>query len=232
VISNARASAVDGDDHLRAARDRKDLLAMQMLAPLSPAYLPWTVSAMRPSGVVAVLNEIFVNQRRVIVELGSGVSSFYIGRLLQRRGGRLWTVEHDERWADLVEQELSTQALDGVVTVIRAPLTAWSPGWPGEDARWYELDRLTEAIGDRRIDLLVIDGPPAYQAGREHSRYPAVPFFGPMLADDYAVILDDVYRPGEQDIMERWERELGIIFERRLTNGRVGIGRPRPAFTV
>src|SRR5690348_1292072 len=118
MTSNGRAAVRQEpccDDHLRAARERKDILAMQALAPLSLAYLPWSVSAMRPSGVVAVLNEIFVNQRRAIVELGSGVSSFYIGRLLQYRGGRLWTVEHDEHWAGLVEKELEGQALDDVV---------------------------------------------------------------------------------------------------------------------
>ena len=205
---------------------------MQVLAPLSSSYLPWTVSAMRPSGVVAVLNEITVSQRRMIVELGSGVSSFYIGRLLQRRGGRLWTVEHDERWADLVERELRDQALDGVVTVVRAPLTASSLGWPGEETGWYELDKLRETIGDGLVDLLIVDGPPAYQARRQHSRYPAAGFFAPMLADDYAIILDDIHRPGEQDIMGRWELELDITFERRGDNGRIGIGRPRPAFTV
>jgi hypothetical protein len=236
MTGNGKASAAGREpccnDHLRAARERKDILAMQVLAPLSPAYLPWSVSAMRPSGVVAVLNEIVVNRRRAIVELGSGVSSFFIGRLLQYRGGRLWTVEHDERWADLVEEELRGQALDDVVTVVRAPLRASPPGWPGEDGGWYEQGKLTETIGDGPVDLLVIDGPPAYLAEREHSRYPAVPFFAPMLADDYAIILDDVDRPGEQDIMAHWERQLGITFERRLYNGGIGIGRPQPAFTV
>jgi hypothetical protein len=236
VTNNAEASAASWercwDDHLRASRERKDLLAMQMLAPLSSTYLPWTVSAMRPSGVVVVLNEIAVNGRQSIVELGSGVSTFYIGRLLQRLGGRLWTMEHDERWADQVDQELRRQALDDVVTVIRAPLTPSSPGWPGEDGKWYERGKLTETIAGGPVDLLLVDGPPAYLAGREHSRYPAVPFFAPMLADDYAIILDDASRQGEQDIMERWERQLSITFERRLINGGIGIGRSRPAFTV
>jgi hypothetical protein len=39
-------------------------------------------------------------------------------------------------------------------------------------------------------------------------------------------------RRGEQDIIECWERELDVTFERRLANGRVGIGRPGAAFTV
>ncbi|GAA4720339.1 class I SAM-dependent methyltransferase [Phytohabitans rumicis] len=216
----------------RTTLERNDLLAMQALAPLSSTYLPWSASAMRPSGVVAVLNEIFVNRRRFVVELGSGVSTFYIGRLLRRRGGHIWTVEHDERWADLVDQELTSEGLGDVVTVVRAPLTPIQSRWPDEEATWYEQSRLKEMTAGQSIDLLVVDGPPAYQAGRGHSRYPAGPFFASMLADDYAIVLDDIDRRGEQDIMECWERELDVTFERRVANGRIGIGRPGAAFTV
>ena len=63
-------------------------------------------------------------------------------------------------------------------------------------------------------------------------QYPAGPFFAPLFAEDFAVVLDDIDRRGEQDIMQRWEHELGVTFEHRPTNGRIGIGRPGPAFTV
>jgi hypothetical protein len=215
-----------------ATQDLKDLLALQALAPLTSRYLPWTVSAMRPSGVRTVLNEIMVNRRQRIVELGGGVSTFFIGRLLLQRGGHLWTVEHDERWADLLDQELANEDLDKVVTVARVPLDPGAPVWPGEDAIWYERTTLLQAIGEEPVDLLIIDGPPAYQEGREHSRYPAVPVFAPMFADDYAVLVDDIDRAGEEDIMTRWEREFGITFDRRVVDGRIGIGRPRPAFSI
>lgn len=211
---------------------RNDLLAMQALAPLSLTYLPWSASAMRPSGVVAVLNEILVHQRRVVVELGSGVSTFYIGRLLRQRGGHLWTVEHDERWAELLGRELANEGLGDVVTVVHAPLTPAASGWPGEESTWYEQRGLAEMTAGRAIDLLVVDGPPAYQAAHAHSRYPAGSFFAPLFAEDFAVVLDDIDRRGEQDIMQRWEHELGVTFEHRPTNGRIGIGRPGPAFTV
>lgn len=220
------------EDRFRTTLQRNDQLAMQVLAPLSSTYLPWSASTMRPSGIVAVLNEIFVNRRRSVVELGSGVSTFYIGRMLRIRGGHIWTVEHDKRWADLLDQELASEGLGDVVTVVHAPLTPVPSGWPDEKATWYEPDALREMTAGQSIDLLVVDGPPAYEEGCGHSRYPAGPFFAPMLAEDYAIILDDIDRRGEQDIMESWERELDVTFERRLANGRIGIGRPGAAFTV
>ena len=220
------------DDDVRARLDRRDIIAMQALAPLSSTYLPWSQSAMRPSSVAAVLNEIVIHQRRTIVELGSGVSSCYIARLLRNRDGHLWTVEHDEKWADLVEQLLAAEGLSDRVTVVRAALAPLAAAWPDEDSSWYEREILRDSFADLSIDLLVVDGPPAYQVGKGHSRYPAALFFAPMLADDYAVILDDAHRPGEQDILDRWEEQLDITFDCHLVNSRVGIGRSRAAFTV
>ncbi|MFG1919002.1 class I SAM-dependent methyltransferase [Micromonospora sp. NPDC048898] len=209
-----------------------DLLALQVLAPLSSSYLPWNVAAMRPSGVVAVLNEVVINRRRHIVELGSGISSVYLGRLARQRGGQVWTVEHDEQWADTIEQQLADESLDDVVTVVRAPLAPTASAWPHEENAWYETDAIRRGIADQPIDLLIIDGPPASDVARQHSRYPAIPFFASLLADDYAIILDDIDRPGEQEIMKRWEQDLDISFERQILAGGIGIGRSRPSFTV
>lgn len=209
-----------------------DLLALQVLAPLSSSYLPWNMAAMRPSGVVAVLNEIVINRRQCIVELGGGISSIYMGRLVKQRGGHVWTVEHDEKWADTLDQELANESLDDVVTVVRAPLAPTKLAWPDEENAWYDSDAVREAIGDQSIDLLIIDGPPANDVARQHSRFPAIAFFAPLLATDYAIMLDDVDRPGEQEIMKRWEQDLGISFERQLLASGTGIGRSRPSFTV
>lgn len=215
----------------REVSDRRDLLAMHVLAPLSTTYVPWTISAMRPSGLVAVLNEITVNRRRCVVELGSGVSTHYIGRLLARLGGHVWSVEHDVRWADQIESDMAGEGLSEVVTIVRAPLTPVASPW-ADDATWYDQNTLSKVFAGRAVDLLVIDGPPAHEMGKEHSRYPALHFFANALADDYAIILDDIDRPGEQDIMDRWKEQFGIAFERRFLDGMIGIGRPQSAYAV
>nr|MDT0659794.1 class I SAM-dependent methyltransferase [Micromonospora sp. DSM 115978] len=209
-----------------------DLLALQVLAPLSSGYLPWNVAAMRPSGVVAVLNEIVINRRRCIVELGSGISSIYVGRLLRQRGGHLWTVEHDEEWADTMEQQVAAESLDELVTVVRAPLVPTLSEWPDEENAWYDPDTIRSRIAQQPIDLLIIDGPPACDVTRRHSRYPAASFFPSLLASDYTIILDDIDRPGEQEIMKRFEQDLDISFEQQILAGGIAIGRSQPSFTV
>jgi len=217
---------------LDATRDRKDILAMQALAALAPGYLPWNPAAMRPSAIVAVLNEIVINRRQRVVECGSGISTFYIGRLLHNKGGHLYTIEHDADWARLLTAELKSAGLAGVVTVVVAPLAPTSVGWQGSPTPWYAEDRLQCVKAAGGIDLLIVDGPPAYSADLRYARYPAVPFFKDALAADYAVVLDDINRRGEQEILERWESLLGIPFQRRFVDGTIGLGRTRRSFTV
>jgi hypothetical protein len=62
-------------------------------------YLPWGAGVMRPAGLAAVCNDIVLNGRRRVVELGSGVSTVLFARLLTQRpppgGFRMAAVEHD-----------------------------------------------------------------------------------------------------------------------------------------
>ena len=77
---------------------------------------------------------------------------------------------------------------------------------------------------DREFDLLIVDGPPG---STPQSRYPAIPYFRESLADDYAVILDDANRPEEQEILKRWQAELGIPFQTGPGKSAIAIGRSR-----
>jgi hypothetical protein len=197
---------------------------MQVLAPLAGGYLPWSDFAMRPSGIVALLNDIVLHRRSRVVELGGGISTLYLGRLLRRRGGHLYTLEHDEAWVDLLGQLLAAEGLHGVVTVVHAPLAATAHGWAA-GARWYAEDPADKVRADGPIELLVVDGPTAWHRDLRHARYPALPFFWEALARGATVVLDDIGRRGEQDVVARWERELGVPFERRFDDGSIAVGR-------
>ena len=84
--------------------DAGDLEALEILRPLLDAggYLPWTEGALRPAALVVVCNEIVLADRREIVELGSGVSTIVLARLVREREGRLTALEHDPEWAGVV----------------------------------------------------------------------------------------------------------------------------------
>jgi hypothetical protein len=210
--------------------NQHDILATQRLTSLSKTYLPWSQSSMRPSGLVTVLNEILIHKRYCIVECGGGISTFYIARLLKERGGHLYTIEHEEFWANFITEKLKEENIDGFASVIFAPLVSTELGLEGN--YWYDTEILKEKFFDKKIDMVLVDGPPAYKDNIKYARYPAAPYFHQFMADDYTIILDDANRLGEQEIMKKWESYLNISFERRLLEGNIAIGRAKSLFTV
>ena len=199
------------------------------LGALSGPYLPWGSGAMRPAGLVVVCNDIVLNDRRCIVEVGSGVSTVLLARLLTQRGavggGRLAVVEHDARWGRWVVGQLEREGVGAGVVVIDAPLLPHPVA--DEGLVWYDEAAvgagLDAALGGGLIDLLVVDGPPAFAAGHGMSRYPALPVLRERLASGATVVLDDVERPGEQEVLLRWEREFGLVFDREERRSGVAI---------
>jgi predicted O-methyltransferase YrrM len=186
-------------------RDATDLRALEELRPLLGAggYLPWTEGALRPAALAVVCNEIVLAERRELVELGSGVSTIVLARLARERGLRLTSLEHDLDWARVVRSQLKRERLTDVAQLVEAPLEPHPLAV--DHAPWYAGAALQRI--PRNIDLLLVDGPPGYGEGMERSRLPALPALEERLSPQAMVILDDAERPGEQEILERWQAE-------------------------
>ncbi len=162
-----------------------------------------------------MLAEIEAGRER-IVECGSGLSTIAIGRLLaQRDEGFLHSLEHDSRWLADTAARLELEGADERVELHEAPLCRQRFG------EWYD-ERAIAALPDR-VDLLLVDGPPAHVHPSGEARYPALPALSERLADGALVILDDIHREGERRILERWEREMPIRFD-RCARERLAIG--------
>ncbi len=89
---------------------------------------------------------------------------------------------------------------------------------------------LDAAMGGDAIDLLVVDGPPAFAVGQALARYPGLRCSG-NGSTGATVVLDDVERPGEQEVLRRWEDEFGLVFRReeRYAGVAIAIRRVRAA---
>jgi hypothetical protein len=197
-----------------------DLHCWHVLGPLLAAggYLPWSTGSMRPAGLVAVCNEIVHGARTQIVECGSGVSTVLLARLLrERQAGRLVALEHDRRWGRLVEDLLRRESLDTIARVLHAPLQGEPP--------WYAPAGLREVPDG--VDLLIVDGPPACEPGHGTRRQPALPRFDERLVAGATVILDDLNRAGERQVIATWEASTDWRFTVDENAG-VAVGRRRP----
>jgi predicted O-methyltransferase YrrM len=155
---------------------------------------------MTPAGLAAVCADVAGWHRARIVECGAGFSTLVLARLLHTRGGRLVSLEHDQTWATRVQSNLAAAGLTEIAQIAIAPL---EPHPLARDGLQYAQRALRSLPPS--IDLLLVDGPPAFEPEIELSRYPALPALAGRLAPDATVVLDDIDRRRELQTLEAWE---------------------------
>jgi predicted O-methyltransferase YrrM len=139
------------------------------------------------------------HQPRRILELGSGSSSVLIAYMLeQMNGGKLVSLDHDQRFAEKTRQMHNEHELNDRTEVHWAPLTRVNIS--GQTYEWYDLERIP--FGDEPFDMLIIDGPPLET--QPQARYPALPMLYARLSSSALIILDDASRKDELTIIDRW----------------------------
>jgi predicted O-methyltransferase YrrM len=219
-------------DHLVRSRERalgfpRDTQALAALRALPGPFVPWSAMAMRPSAVLRIVNEITVNERQRIVELGAGVSTLYVARCLRARGtGRAVSIEEDAGWAEAVRGFLADEGLDEVAEVMHVPLAEGVSAGTGSGV-WYDPAALS-GVG-AGIDLLVVDGPTSRDF--PDRRYPALSVLGDRLAPRCAVILDDAWRHGEREVLRRWSHESDLAFDLVAEDG-IAVAHRGSAFAI
>lgn len=139
-----------------------------------------------------------------ILECGSGLSTVMLGMVAGRRGVETWSLEHIAEWHARVSNVLASRHVPAV-NLCLTPLRDF-----GEFA-WYDAPLASMPEGFR---LVVCDGPPGDTAG---GRYGLLPVLGARLSADCTILLDDVERAGELEVMRRWQEEGTMSAEVRET---------------
>jgi predicted O-methyltransferase YrrM len=172
-----------------------------------PATRGWAAS---PDMLRELVTIVLARRPKVVVEMGSGVSTLAVAACLRRLGGgHLWSLEHVPGFAAEIRERLASQGLDRWATVVDAPLVDVRLG--DETWRWYDLAGLT---ADLPIEVVFVDGPPSTTGPL--ARYPAVPVLLPRLAPGAAILVDDVGRADDRAVVNRWRSEVPQLEGRSL----------------
>lgn len=188
------------DDHISETQGLVQLSGFNQLYPM-PFGGSW---ALTPDAAVVLAREIALNRPQTIVELGSGVSTVLIGRMLKQAGsGQLYSLDHDAGWAEQTRRHIEASELQDHVVVLDAPLAQQPFG--GQEFNWYQVPEQLKQAGS--IDLIIVDGPPQALDPNGMPRYPALPAFLAQLSPKAMIYVDDAKRPQEQAMIARWLQE-------------------------
>lgn len=163
----------------------------------NPGYLPTAAYLQRCAALAARCD-------RVVLECGSGLSTILLALVLERRGGRLVSLEHHPKWHARVRDQLAALGLDRVDLRLH-PLRLF------DGFEWYDV-----APDDMPgpIQLVICDGPPSR---RSQGRYGLLPRMHTRLAPDCAILLDDAHRLLEGRTLARWTDEYHTTAQRHAS---------------
>jgi len=156
-----------------------------------------------PELLLRAAQELSRNKPPTVLELGAGVSTLILARIIrnQKLPCRLVSVDHDADYLATIAEEVEREHLDEIVTLLRSPLEPID--LDGYDGLWYRRETIGE-VND--IGLLIVDGPPKRHGA--DIRYPALPVLAQRLIPGALVLLDDARRRPEREALRRWSRQF------------------------
>ncbi len=191
------------------------------LRPIAPLPLLRDY-ALAPDSALLLCKLVRETAPKVVVETGSGVSTLVIGYELKAlgKGGRLISLELDERYAQRTREEVARHGLSEWVTVVHAPLCEVIV--EGRSYRWHD-PRALEGVA--AIDLVFDDGPPLY-LGRA-LRDAALPLLQAKLAPDAVYCINYVAAEERRTVAHWLARDPALHAEWIKTKkGNVVLRRP------
>jgi len=192
-----------GAEVLLREQNREIEAMVQLFQDVTPrAPMPPGGAALNPTDLLGLLHIVRSRQPELVVALGGAASTVWLAYALEKAGGRLVAVEHDEDTAERTRALLRAHGLSAV-EVVHAPLTELSVD--GKTVDWYEVDAL-DALRD--IDLLVVEGPAPLTAAEWLP--PALHVLGRRLAEGAALVVEDAAR-----VVPR-QTPQALVPERRL----------------
>lgn len=172
--------------------------------------------AMTPDSLLLLSDLIRERKPRVIVELGSGSSTVWLGNFARDVGAELHSFEHLEEFRNATSRDLGRFKLEDTVSLNLAELTDIEID--GETRKWYNPQAF-EGLGE--IDMLIVDGPPK-STGPE-PRLPAFTMLRERLAPGALIVVDDLQREAETTMVRTWMQQDSRLIWTPWSASRTGV---------
>lgn len=167
-----------------------------------PRFRGWAAS---PDFLRIIIERIREQKIKKILELGSGSSTILLGEFLKRTKSRAKIISIDERKESFIKtsHELKKRKLNKKVFLYFCPLIQFTK--TKNNTKWYSVPMF---VFKSKFDLVIIDGPSTLNDPL--SRRLTIDRLKNAVASNCLFIMDDTNRPGEQEILTKWNAERKI----------------------
>ena len=172
------------------------------LAPLFTnwAYLPLTDWAPGPEFLCHLSNEICINNRRNVVEFGSGITTLVLARLAKINSINLniTTIDQSHEWQNVVKQIAVRDGIDQYIKFVHNPI---------EQGVYGNIAEVQQRIFSEKdkFDCAVLDGP---ASGHAFTRLESMPIVKDYLCNSFVVFFHDTDRNEEKQLAVEWANRL------------------------
>ena len=183
--------------------------------------IPSTTYSLQPVTTHWVLNEIMINNRTKILELGAGTSTQIFAqafRLLAENGPerQLYSIEENEYWTSHVNKTIAGDGNSAYAQVHYVPRKEGPGGY------WYDEEALSRVLKDFKPDVIVVDGPSIKRVNKATDRARVFHYFRDrMNPTGYTIFIDDTTRPAERKLVQDWAAYMGA--EATYMNAYLGV---------
>ena len=190
----AKISADTKKSSMIAYRQTEAFIQLTQLLDFKTSIPPTRSWAASPDLLLTIADIIKKYRPRLVVELGSGVSTLVAAKSGARK---IISIDNSDEFAAKTVAMIKEHRVRGVEVRI-APLQPYANG-----STWYDTSKIKDL---KKIDLLIIDGPPGSK--NPEARYPALAELKDKLSANAVVIIDDVRREGERKLAEDFAKAL------------------------
>ena len=169
----------------------QQLFALLKFSDPIPPTRSWAAS---PDLLLTIADLVRTRKPRLVVELGSGVSTLIFAKAGARK---VISIDNSAEFAEKTRQMLKAHKVRGVEVRV-APLKPHKSG-----VNWYDTTKLNDL---KNIDLLIVDGPPGSK--NSDARKPALMELIKKLSPKAVIVIDDVKRTGERELAEAFAKAL------------------------
>jgi hypothetical protein len=168
----------------------------------------WALSA---SSINRLVHHLRAHRPELVLEFSSGISTIVCAHVMRglwpdATGPLVVALEQDADYRNAAVADVKRLGFADTAEIIHAPLVDGELlGWKTE---MYAMpsDQVLHAIGGRKIEFILVDGPAAGHA----ARFATLPLVQPLLSGPTWFFLDDALRDSELEVARRWRQMNGI----------------------